>query len=61
MQDTKLDEYIENGAFYIFSTIGFMKNKNRLHGNKTYLEMPKESIFEVDVKNDLKIIKKLLR
>ena len=60
-QDTKLDEYMENGAFYIFNTIGFMKNKNRLYGNKTYFEMPKETAFEVDTKEDLRIIKKLLR
>tara|TARA_B100001939_G_C16894791_1_gene597069 strand:+ start:87 stop:755 length:669 start_codon:yes stop_codon:yes gene_type:complete len=61
MQDTKLDEFIENGAFYIFSTTGFKKNKNRLYGKISYIEMPKESVFEVDDKEDLKIIKKLLR
>ena len=60
-QDSKLEEYSENGAFYIFNTIAFLKNKNRLHGNITYFEMPKESIFEVDDKEDLRIIKKLLR
>ena len=61
MQDTKLDEFIENGAFYVFSSAGFKKNKNRLYGKITYIEMPKESVFEVDDKEDLKIIKKLLR
>ena len=38
----------------------FFKSKNRLHGKITYYEMPKESIFEVDEKKDLKIIKKLI-
>ena len=61
MQDTKLGEFIENGAFYVFSSAGFKKNKNRLYGKITYIEMPKESVFEVDDKEDLRIIKKLLR
>ncbi len=61
MQDTNLGELIENGAFYVFSSAGFKKNKNRLYGKITYIEMPKESVFEVDDREDLRIIKKLLR
>jgi len=59
-QDIKESEYIENGSFYIFKRENFFKSKNRLHGKITYYEMPKESIFEVDEKEDLKIIKKLI-
>ena len=59
-QDAKLNEYIENGAFYILKSKNFLKSKNRLYGKITYFEMPKETIFEVDEKEDLKIIKKLI-
>ena len=59
-QDIKNKEFIENGSFYIFSRRNFLKTKNRLHGKITYFEMPKESIFELDEKEDLKIIKKLI-
>lgn len=60
-QDSDLNEYIENGAFYIFRKRGFLKNKNRLHGKIALFEMPKESIYEIDDKEDLKIITKLLK
>ena len=60
-QDSDLNEYIENGAFYIFRKKGFLKNKNRLHGKITLFEMPKESIYEIDDKEDFQIIEKLLK
>ena len=59
-QDIKENEYIENGSFYIFKRKNFFKSKNRLYGKITYFEMPKETIFEVDEKEDLEIIKKLI-
>jgi len=59
-QDIKENEFIENGSFYIFNRKKFLKLKNRLHGKITYFEMPKESIFELDEKEDLHIIKKLI-
>ena len=59
-QDIKNKEFIENGSFYIFKRKNFLKIKNRLHGKITYFEMPKESIFELDEKEDLQIIKKLI-
>jgi len=59
-QDIKENEYIENGSFYIFKIKNFFKSKNRLYGKITYFEMPKETIFEVDEKEDLEIIKKLI-
>ena len=49
-----------NGSFYIFKRKNFFKSKNRLHGKITYFEMPKESIFEVDEKEDLQITEKLI-
>ena len=59
-QDIKSNEFIENGSFFIFNRKKFLKSKNRLHGKITYFEMPKKSIFELDEKEDLPIIKKLI-
>ena len=52
-----------DGGSRIFKPIyepQFLKLKNRLHGKITYFEMPKQSIFELDEKEDLKIVKKLI-
>ena len=51
---------IENGSFYIFNVKSFIKYKNRLHGKIGFYKMSKESQFEIDDLDDLKIIKKLL-
>ena len=51
--------YIENGSFYIFTKKGFIKSNNRLHGKIGYFPMIKESIFEIDNEEDLKIVKKI--
>jgi CMP-N,N'-diacetyllegionaminic acid synthase len=53
-------DYIENGSFYIFYKKKYLKFKNRLHGRIGTFEMKKESIFEIDTIEDLKIIKKLI-
>ena len=48
------DIYIENGAFYIFKKISFLKNKNRLSGKiGTYVMSEKDSI-EIDSYEDFK-------
>ena len=53
--------YVENGSFYIFYKKKFLKFKNRLHGKIGVYEMPAESIHEIDTKEDLRIVKKLLK
>lgn len=53
--------YVENGSFYIFYKDKFLKYKNRLHGKIGVYEMPVESIHEIDSKEDLRIVKKLLK
>ena len=52
---------VENGSFYIFKKKNFLKYKNRLHGNIGFFKMPKESYFEIDDNDDLKIVRKLLK
>jgi len=53
--------FIENGSFYIFYRKNFLRFKNRLHGKIGIYKMPTISSHEIDNKNDLIIIKKLLR
>ena len=53
--------FVENGGTYIFDSVNFLKKKNRLHGKIGIYEMPFESIHEIDEKEDLKIISKLLK
>lgn len=60
MSQSLRGHYVENGSFYIFYKKNFLKTNNRLHGKIGAFEMPKESIFEIDDFDDLKIIRKLL-
>ena len=59
-QDIKDREYIENGCFYIFRRDNFFKHKIRSHGKTTFFEMPKHTAVEIDEKEDLEIVKKLI-
>lgn len=54
------EQYIENGAFYITSRENLLQSKLRYSGNIGIVEMPIEKSFQVDSKNDLKLIKKLI-
>ena len=50
---------MENGSFYIFRRNKYLKYKNRIHGKVTFFEMPKKSFFDIDTKEDLKIVRSL--
>ena len=52
--------YLENGSFYIFNTKLFKKNKIRLFGNIGHYIMGKETYFDIDDLDDLKIATKLI-
>lgn len=60
-QEVKKDQLIENGSFYIFKKKNFLKYNNRLHGRITYYTMPKQSLFEIDEKEDLNIVKNIFK
>lgn len=53
--------FIENGSFYIFKSINFVKYSNRLHKKIGFVIMKQESLFDIDEFEDLKIVKKLIR
>ena len=52
-QDIK-ESYVENGAFYIFKKISFLKNKNRLSGKIGTYVMKEEDSIEIDSIKDFK-------
>ena len=50
----------ENGAIYIFSTIGFLKHNNRLFGKIGVYFMNKINSIDIDDIDDINLIKKIL-
>ncbi len=52
--------YLENGSFYIFESKGFKKNKIRLFGNIGFYVMGKETYFDIDDMDDLRIATKII-
>ena len=52
--------YVENGSFYIFFTNKFKKEKSRLFKKIGFYEMEKKTYFEIDNKEDLNIVKKII-
>ena len=57
LKDTYL---LENGSFYIFKTEGFLKNNLRLFGKIGHYIMGKETYFDIDDLDDLRIAAKLI-
>ena len=55
------NKYFENGSFYIFNASKFLKKKCRLFGKIGTYEMSKIYSFQIDGKEDLKIINSLLK
>jgi N-acylneuraminate cytidylyltransferase len=51
---------IENGAVYVTNKKQFIESKNRLGGKIALVEMPEDTLTEIDEQSDLLIIEKLL-
>lgn len=60
-QDIENLTYLENGSFYMFKPNGIIQNKNRLYGKIGFCPMSKLKMFQVDEKEDLKVIESLLK
>ena len=54
------ENYVENGAFYITTKDDLLKSNLRYSGNIGIVEMPYEKSFQIDTKNDIKLLEKLL-
>ena len=54
------ENYVENGAFYITTKKHLLKSKLRYSGNIGMVEMPLSKSYQLDSKDDLDILKKLL-
>ena len=57
----KNDQYVENGAFYITTKENLIKSNLRYSGNIGIVEMPFEESFQIDNKNDLKLIQNIIK
>ena len=55
----KNEQYVENGAFYITKKENLIKSNLRYSGNIGIVEMPFEESFQIDNKNDLKLLQLL--
>ena len=53
--------FIENGAFYIFDTLKYLKYRNRLFGKIGIYEMPESKSVDIDTISDFKKASKILR
>ena len=51
---------VENGAFYMFKVKKFNYYKNRLFGKIGFYEMPERRSIEIDEKEDLNFVTKIL-
>ena len=56
----KQELYVENGAFYITTKKNLLKSNLRYNGNIGIIEMPLNKSYQLDSKDDLDILKKLL-
>lgn len=53
------EQFVENGAFYIFNVKKFIKIKNRIFGKIGYYKMDKYRSYEIDTLEDFKIVELL--
>lgn len=51
---------IENGACYVTTSSAFRESKNRISGNIATVQMPEDSLTEIDTLADWKIVEELL-
>ena len=60
MRQDKPETYIENGAFYITKRKNLLESKLRYSGKIGVVEMPLSRSFQIDTKEDLELIEKLI-
>ncbi|WP_298352452.1 acylneuraminate cytidylyltransferase [uncultured Dokdonia sp.] len=51
---------VENGACYVTTSSAFRESKNRISGNIATVQMPEDSLTEIDSLTDWKIVEELL-
>jgi N-acylneuraminate cytidylyltransferase len=54
------EQFIENGALFIFTYNSFLKNACRISGKIGIYEMPEELSYQIDSKHDLNLIKSIM-
>lgn len=59
-RQNSVKRYIETGSFFITSKERLLKSNNRLSGNIGFVEIPKHRSFDIDIYDDLKIVKSIM-
>ena len=57
----KEQTYIETGSFFITSRRRLLLSKNRISGNVGFVKIPFSRSFDIDTREDLEIVKKLIK
>ena len=60
MRQDKPETYIENGAFYITKRKNLLESKLRYSGKIGVVEMPLSRSFQIDVRDDLRLVETIL-
>lgn len=60
-QDIQVNNYLENGSFYIFKPYGIKKFNNRLYGRIGICKMDKLKMFQIDHHSDIFIVEKIIK
>lgn len=60
MRQEREQQFLENGAIYVFRTEGFQKSRHRFFGNTVIYEMPSERCLEIDEPYDFELAKNAL-
>ncbi len=61
MRQDREEQFLENGAIYVFRTEGFRKNHHRFFGNTAIYEMPPQRCLEIDEPYDFELAQNALR
>jgi N-acylneuraminate cytidylyltransferase len=51
----RAEEYLETGAVYAMSTVGFLRHRHRFFGRTAVVELPKHRALEIDDNDDLEL------
>lgn len=55
MRQDREQQFLENGAIYVFKTCDFLKTRHRFFGKTTIYEMPAERCLEIDEPHDFEL------
>jgi N-acylneuraminate cytidylyltransferase len=61
MRQDREEQFLENGAIYVFRTASFLKNRHRFFGQTVIYEMPQKRCLEIDEPFDFELAENVLK